>query len=32
MPRQLDEALSSRLWDQALDVLTTVLRRKGIVE
>ncbi len=31
-PRVRDEAWAARLWDEALDRMTTVLRRKGIVE
>ena len=31
-PRQPDEVRPVRFWDEALDALTTVLRRKGIVE
>ena len=30
-PRRADEERASRLWDEALDRLTTVLRQKGIV-
>lgn len=31
-PRCREEQTPSRLWDEALDRMTTVLRRKGIVE
>lgn len=31
-PRYRDEILAARLWTEAMDRLTTVLRRKGIVE
>lgn len=31
-PRRREEEAAARLWDEALDRLTTVLRRKGIVE
>ena len=31
-PRRRDQQRAFRLWDEALDRLTTVLRQKGIVE
>jgi len=31
-PRRRDEERPARLWDEALDRLATVLRRKGIIE
>ena len=31
-PRCRDEERSARLWDEALDKLTTVLKKKGIIE
>lgn len=30
-PRRREEAAAARLWDEALDRLTTVLREKGII-
>lgn len=31
-PRRREEERPARLWDEALDRLSTVLRKKGIVE